>query len=114
MNKVICSICGTAYVESAEQCPICGYAQSSNNIPVNASSAEPKHVYVKGGHYSKSNTKKRSKVSHSSSDAPKKSKSKSNPGMIAVVILLLLVLLNVAQVRGEKKMNNKLNKGKRG
>ncbi len=34
--------------------------------------------------------------------------------LIFVVILLLLVLLNVAQVRGEKKMHNKLNKGKRG
>ena len=34
--------------------------------------------------------------------------------LIFVAILLLLVLLNVAQVRGEKKMNNKLNKGKRG
>ena len=34
--------------------------------------------------------------------------------LIFVVILLLLVLLNVAQVRGEKKMNNKLNKGRRG
>ena len=34
--------------------------------------------------------------------------------LIFVVILLLLVLLNVAQVRGEKKMKNKLNKGRRG
>ena len=34
--------------------------------------------------------------------------------LIFVVILLLLVLLNVAQDRGEKKMHNKLNKGKRG
>ncbi len=31
--------------------------------------------------------------------------------MIFVAILLLLVLLNVSQVRGEKKMSNKLNKG---
>ncbi len=30
--------------------------------------------------------------------------------LIFVTILLLLVLLNIAQVRGEKKMNNKLNK----
>ncbi len=30
--------------------------------------------------------------------------------LIFVAILLLLVLLNVAQIRGEKKMNNKLNK----
>ena len=34
--------------------------------------------------------------------------------LIFVIILVLLVLLNMAQVRGEKKMNNKLNKGKRG
>lgn len=31
--------------------------------------------------------------------------------LIFVTILLLLILLNVSQVRGEKKMNNKLNKG---
>lgn len=31
--------------------------------------------------------------------------------LIFVVILILLILLNVSQVRGEKKMNNKLNKG---
>ncbi len=31
--------------------------------------------------------------------------------LIFVAILLLLILLNVSQVRGEKKMNNKLNKG---
>lgn len=31
--------------------------------------------------------------------------------LIFVTILLLLILLNVSQVRGEKRMNNKLNKG---
>ncbi len=31
--------------------------------------------------------------------------------LIFVAILVLLILLNVSQVRGEKKMNNKLNKG---
>lgn len=31
--------------------------------------------------------------------------------LIFVAILILLILLNVSQVRGEKKMNNKLNKG---
>lgn len=34
--------------------------------------------------------------------------------LIFVAILLLLILLNVSQVRGEKKMNNKLNKGGKG
>lgn len=32
--------------------------------------------------------------------------------IIFVAILLLLVLLNVSQIYGEKKMSNKLNKGK--
>lgn len=31
--------------------------------------------------------------------------------LIFVTILLLLILLNVSQIRGEKRMNNKLNKG---
>ena len=31
--------------------------------------------------------------------------------LIFVIILLLLVVLNVSQIRGEKKMSNKLNKG---
>ena len=35
MNKIICEICGTAYPETAECCPICGcsreYGQSSQD-----------------------------------------------------------------------------------
>ena len=31
--------------------------------------------------------------------------------LIFVIILILLVVLNISQIRGEKKMNNKLNKG---
>ena len=27
MSKIICEICGTAYPETAESCPICGYSQ---------------------------------------------------------------------------------------
>ena len=33
--------------------------------------------------------------------------------LIFVIILVLLVVLNISQIRGEKKMNNKLNKGGR-
>ena len=28
MSKIICDVCGTAYQETAEFCPICGYARS--------------------------------------------------------------------------------------
>ncbi len=34
MNKVICDICGTSYPETAEQCPICGYAPGSAVEPL--------------------------------------------------------------------------------
>lgn len=30
MSKIICDICGTTYPETAECCPICGYAQDSS------------------------------------------------------------------------------------
>ena len=29
MSKVICEICGTAYPETAEECPICGCTRDS-------------------------------------------------------------------------------------
>ena len=31
MSKVICDVCGTAYAETAAQCPICGSAKASAN-----------------------------------------------------------------------------------
>ena len=34
MNKVICDICGTSYPETAEQCPICGYAPGAAVEPL--------------------------------------------------------------------------------
>ena len=34
MNKVICDICGTSYPETAEQCPICGYAPGAAVEPI--------------------------------------------------------------------------------
>ena len=30
MNKVICDICGTSYPDTADRCPICGYAKDLN------------------------------------------------------------------------------------
>ena len=62
MSKIICDVCGTKYPESAEQCPICGRAGSGDKIP---DTDEVEGTYgreysrTKGGHFSKSNVKKR-------------------------------------------------------
>lgn len=32
MSKIICEICGTIYQESAERCPICGYAHGNGTV----------------------------------------------------------------------------------
>ena len=62
MSKIICDVCGTRYPASAEQCPICGRVDPA------AAKAEAKEVenaygrtysQTKGGHFSKSNVKKR-------------------------------------------------------
>ena len=62
MSKIICDVCGTRYPASAEQCPICG------RVDPDAAKAEVKEVenaygrtysQTKGGHFSKSNVKKR-------------------------------------------------------
>ena len=64
MSKIICDVCGTRYPASAEQCPICGRVDPA------AAKAEAKEVenaygrtysQTKGGHFSKSNVKKRTK-----------------------------------------------------
>ena len=64
MNKIICDVCGTAYPETASQCPICGCARTSNTA-VSAdqlaedAAAASGYNYVKGGRFSKSNVRKR-------------------------------------------------------
>lgn len=67
MNKVICDICGTTYPETAEQCPICGFARdlgvaADMEMPVEEiPQAMPARQPVKGGRFSASNVRKRNK-----------------------------------------------------
>lgn len=100
MNKIVCFVCGTAYPDSAEQCPICGYVQTAEK-PVTVAS-EDGYTYVKGGRFSKSNVKKRnqSKATLKPVSAEKKVNNtvskKSNYGLTVVIILLLLAIIAVA------------------
>lgn len=65
MNKIICDICGSAYPESAEQCPICGSAKQIDSKivseTVSESAEQPVKTATKGGHFSNTNVRKRNK-----------------------------------------------------
>lgn len=63
MSKIVCDVCGTRYPDTADHCPICGYANvaQSNTDAVDAveemlQDTRPK---VKGGRFSKANVRKR-------------------------------------------------------
>lgn len=59
MSKVICDVCGTAFAETADQCPICGTAKSEATRSVTGSEGEGSgYAYVKGGRFSQANVRK--------------------------------------------------------
>lgn len=65
MSKVVCEVCGTAFPETAEQCPICGCVRSGEpavleeNVSAAEGTGEKSYTHVKGGRFSKANVKKR-------------------------------------------------------
>ncbi len=63
MSKIVCDVCGTRYPDTAEQCPICGYANVTESHPEVAELAEEmiqdSRSKVKGGRFSKANVRKR-------------------------------------------------------
>lgn len=66
MSKIICDVCGTHYPESAEQCPICGCVRAVGGKTAADSfimeeAQVPARSHERGGHFSKSNVRKRNK-----------------------------------------------------
>ncbi len=62
MSKIICDVCGSAYSDTASQCPICGTAKR-DNAPIaeqgkETVTADSGYTYVKGGRFSHSNVRK--------------------------------------------------------
>lgn len=110
MSKIICDVCGTAYPETAAQCPICGYAKpddaqaSSVNISRSEKAGASTYTYVKGGRFSKANVRKRNQANqtsrgHREEVPPEKKRNtekKSNAGLTVVVIILLLAIVATA------------------
>ena len=107
MSKVICDVCGTAYAETAAQCPICGSAKASANQTEagaqQGSQTAAGYTYVKGGRFSKSNVRKLNKKGKAPErrSAPERqpqknnNEDKANKGLVAVVVVLLLAIFAV-------------------
>lgn len=103
MSKIICDVCGTAYPETATQCPICGYSKEPDEqaVAVEPSNQEVTYVYTKGGRFSKRNVRlrnRKSNVQDNRSTAVAKSEEheeKTSVGLIIVVIALLLAIIAV-------------------
>lgn len=105
MSKVICDVCGTAYPETAAQCPICNSARNSAEQTSAATTGKNEsdtsgYVYVKGGRFSKKNVKKRSRAGaaaakHQGSRGGREDEPSGNTGLIIVVVLLMLAIVAV-------------------
>ena len=110
MNKVICDICGTAYPETASQCPICGHARSADQkIITDSADGElaAGRTHVRGGRFSKANVRKRNRAvlaeDHPAEqqvppapEEPPMEQDNDNPpsnkGLIAAVVILPLAV----------------------
>lgn len=110
MSKIICDICGTAYPDTASQCPICGSAAGADNQGAEASVVENTDVErrstSRGGRFTKSNVRKRTTaqnhVSHfegAEEDGEEPQPQQGNKAVtIAVIVLLIAVVLVAAYI----------------
>lgn len=108
MSKIICDVCGTAYPETATQCPICGCVRSvdARTVAGNTNEAEAEvaraYTHVKGGRFSKSNVKKRNSGKPVASvEVPveqaqtEPEDSKKETGIIVTTVIVLMIIIAV-------------------
>lgn len=110
MSKIICDVCGTAYPDTASQCPICGSAAGAENQSAEASVVENTDVErrsaARGGRFTKSNVRKRTTAQNHASrfDASEEDEEQPQPQQgskavtIAVIVLLIAVVLVAAYI----------------
>lgn len=101
MSKIICEVCGTAYPETASQCPICGCVRPANakGVHPTAKEAAPSgYQHVKGGRFSKSNVRKRNQGKQTAVQSKPKTNGKkdnSNTGLVITIVVLIVAILAV-------------------
>lgn len=111
MKKVICDVCGTAFSDSSDQCPICGSAKpvdlGESSDASGESSSGTTYTYAKGGRFTKANVRKRNKAAGLSrpvdpEDDEEYYSEPDNGGsrglMIAVIMLLLAIVAVIAYI----------------
>lgn len=108
MSKIICEVCGTSYPETMAHCPICGCVRPGDGQNVVSDPAESDAIgnegysYAKGGHFSKSNVRKRNRTAQqpnqdypvSEENEPREG-SGINRGLTVVAVVLLLAIIAV-------------------
>lgn len=97
MNQVICDICGSAYPETADRCPVCSYPRQGTEKLVDAGGAAAVDK-VKGGRFSAKNVKKRRKAQEKAAAASAvedetQEKNPNKPLWIVIILLLVAILL---------------------
>ena len=115
MNQIICDICGSAYPEGYDRCPVCSYPRQGGEKIVAAGVVEAAREKVTGGQFSAKNVKKRRKAQKKAAlaagvaaadvpvddeeleeDVPVAEKPQRNPNRplwIVIIILLLSIIL---------------------
>lgn len=114
MKKIICDICGTTYPDTAQQCPICGYANNPAQQMGGEQPVESSRKYVgsservRGGRFSEANVRKRNRQTSQNriqeqeeaddyfeqEDVP----SQSNPILVSLLVIVIVALLVVTGI----------------
>ena len=108
MSKIICDVCGTSYPENVSHCPICGCVRPGDAQSIASDTAENEaagtegYQYAKGGHFSKSNVRKRNKANQQAvkeeqpvDEAEQYEESRGGKGLAVVAVILLLAIIAV-------------------
>ncbi len=114
MSKIICDICGTSYPETAEQCPICGFARdmgvaaASEDVVVELPPQPAEKTHVKGGRFSAANVRKRNnstphyqpQLTDDEDDNYKPRKENGDGSNKPLVIILIILIAAIVVVSG--------------
>lgn len=113
MSKVICDICGTAYQETADSCPICGYSQIFDPEDLKEDNFEEEIILTrnKRGRFAQSLLKKKNQeiYDYDEDEDPDEedeeeydedSYTHSAQGNTAVVVILIVVIMLLLGLAG--------------
>lgn len=92
MNRIICDICGSAYPETDERCPVCNYPRQGNEKQMAEASAELVQTKVKGGRFSSKNVKKRQKELEKAAQSQDEA-NPNKPLLLVIAVLLIAIAL---------------------